>query len=169
MARMMMECLSCGSRRFLDSSPAQASDMEAAGTTWMACEKCQRDTDWKFADVGRQTGVDRRMNVAVDKPQTVNGPRVSALVSPPPAPEKGMYRQGASAVFLPNRRFQPDRREGDWRKNVRVAAQVPICVRYGSEEARAATLSGAVREPIFCCSVFFIASMAAADPGQPAL
>lgn len=109
MSRMMLECLSCGCRRLLDLPPALLSDIGLAETTWMACEICERETKFKFADYGRRSGTDRRMNLD--------------------GPEQLMIQHERRILFS-------DRRQTLQRQKDRVPIQLPISIRYDNAEAR---------------------------------
>src|SRR5690349_14500653 len=94
MSELMLECLSCGNRTVLDLSPAQMSDIGAAGETWITCARCKRDTNWKAADFGRRSGEDRRRQVGQ------------------PLPEQGGLRTSSGVIIAQERRSpMNDRRQ----------------------------------------------------------
>lgn len=136
MAMMMMECLSCGNRSLLDFPPAQLSDIGAAGATWVACETCNRDTNWKFADYGRRSGMNRRGNDEVPTPQRANNEPGLQRASFRPSPDQDEFRQPAVAIIQHERRSLSDRRQTVLRQKDRMPLQVPICIRYDNPDAR---------------------------------
>jgi hypothetical protein len=136
MANIMLECLSCGGRTWLDLSPAQLSDITGAGETWIACGTCKRDTNWKTADFGRRSGEDRRRSFEVPAPQPAYNLPGTLRGSWQASPAEEEFREPAAPSLQRERRSFSDRRQMLVRQKDRVPMQVPICIRYDNVDGR---------------------------------
>ena len=107
MAGLMLDCVICSSRKWVELTPAQSNELSVSGATMVACETCNRNTYWKFAEHdGRRTGTARRMDVQESTPQT------------------------AASLTQEDRRSVSERRQSFQRQNYRVPLQLPIRIRY---------------------------------------
>ena len=130
MAQAMLDCVICGSRKWMSLDGVAAEELLGNGATRLPCEACKRDTYWKVADHGRRTGGDRRMDTDAVRPQTVDTVPGSQRVAIGGAPlDRTSYTQKAAEFLQTERRVTPDRRQAFQRQYDRVPLRLPLRVR----------------------------------------
>lgn len=124
MSEAMLNCVVCGTRKWMSLEPAAEEDLRGAGAARLDCDCCGRQTYWFYAQSNSGAAPQRK---APEPPPLATRELASLVAEALPAPHEDELRSRQT-----ERRNGAERRLRSRRGQRRVALQLPVRVRVNS-------------------------------------